>query len=97
MKWLRFRFADREGLGVLDGEHVRVCEGDLFAAPQPTGEVLPLAQIEWLPPVRPSKSVGLRTYVPAAAATHGWAVPAEPLYVLKSPGSLTAHGATVPE
>jgi 2-keto-4-pentenoate hydratase/2-oxohepta-3-ene-1,7-dioic acid hydratase in catechol pathway len=97
MKWLRFRFADREGLGVLDGEHVRVCEGDLFAAPQPTGEVLPLAQIEWLPPVRPSKIVGLRNNFHAAAAKNGWAVPAEPLYFLKSPGSLTAHGATVPE
>lgn len=96
MKWLRFQHQGSERIGTLDGEHVRVHEGDLFAAPHPTGEVLPLAQIEWLPPVRPSKIVGLWNNFRAAAAKNGWAVPAEPLYFLKSPGSLAAPGATVP-
>jgi gentisate 1,2-dioxygenase len=46
MKWLRFRFGGREYFGAIDGEQVRVHEGDLFASLQPTGELLPVAQIE---------------------------------------------------
>jgi len=96
MKWLRFRFEGSERVGALEGEQVRAYEGDLFASPQPTGELLPLAQIEWLPPVQPSKIVGLWNNFRAAAAKNGWAEPAEPLYFLKSPGSLAAQGAAVP-
>jgi 2-keto-4-pentenoate hydratase/2-oxohepta-3-ene-1,7-dioic acid hydratase in catechol pathway len=91
MKWLRYRHADNEGLGVLDGEAVHVHHGDLFDAPQPTGEAIPVADVQWLPPCRPGKIIGLWNNFRAAAEKNGWAHPAEPLWFLKAPSSLSAH------
>jgi 2-keto-4-pentenoate hydratase/2-oxohepta-3-ene-1,7-dioic acid hydratase in catechol pathway len=97
MHWLRFRHAGRERFGTLAGEHVVVFEGDLFAAPVATGESLPLAQIEWLTPCRPSKLIGLWNNFRAAAAKNGWGIPAEPLWFVKTANSYLAHGQPIPQ
>ena len=97
MKWLRFRTAaGGEAFGVLDGDAVRVHEGDLFDVPRPTGERLALDAIEWLPPCRPRTLVGLWNNFHALAEKNGWARPAEPLWFLKAPGSVVGHGAAIP-
>jgi len=96
MKWLRFTHWGREGFGTLDGDAVHVHTGSMFEASEPTGEYLQLAEVQWLPPVRPGKVVGLWNNFRAAGEKNGWAVPAEPLYFLKSPGSVTAHGQPIP-
>lgn len=59
MKWMRFRHRGVEAVGRLDGGQVHVHAGDLFAAPQPTGEQLAVEAIEWLTPCRPTKMIGL--------------------------------------
>ena len=92
MKWMRFRAGAATGFGCLHGDAVQVHDGDLFAAPRPTGEVLPLAGLDWLPPCRPGKIIGLWNNFRAAAAKNEWAEPAEPLYFLKATSSLAAHG-----
>jgi hypothetical protein len=46
--------------------------------------------------VQPRLVVGLWNNFRAAAANNGWAEPAEPLYFMKSSGSLLAHGAPIP-
>ena len=96
MKWMRFRHAAGEAFGVLDGDEVQVHDGDLFAAPRPTGARLAVAGLEWLAPCRPSKLIGLWNNFRAAAEKNGWAQPAEPLYFLKAPSSVTAHGTDIP-
>jgi 2-keto-4-pentenoate hydratase/2-oxohepta-3-ene-1,7-dioic acid hydratase in catechol pathway len=96
MKWLRFRHGGAEGVGVLDGERVQVHEGSMFAAPRPTGQTLALAEVELLAPCRPGKIVGLWNNFRAAAEKNGWAVPAEPLYFLKSSGSVIGPGQGIP-
>lgn len=96
MKWLRFRHGGTVGFGRLDGDAVLVHEGDLFGEPRPTGERLALAAIEWLTPCEPRTMVGLWNNFRALADKNGWAVPAEPLYFLKAPGSACAHGAAIP-
>lgn len=96
MKWLRFAHRGTPGFGTLDGDAVHVHAGSMFDAPQPTGERVPLADVEWLAPVQPGKVVGLWNNFRAAADKNGWAAPAEPLYFLKSPGSVTAHGRPIP-
>jgi 2-keto-4-pentenoate hydratase/2-oxohepta-3-ene-1,7-dioic acid hydratase in catechol pathway len=96
MKWLRFRHHGTTGFGVLDGDHVRCHTGDLFDAPAPTGESLPIAGLEWLPPCTPSRIIGLWNNFRAAAEKNGWSEPAEPLYFLKSPGSATGHRQPIP-
>jgi len=97
MKWMRFLHAGQAGFGTVQGDAVRVYQGDMFNAPQPTGQVLPLAEAQWLPPVPPPRLVlGLWNNFRASAAKNGWAEPAEPLYFLKSPGCVVAHDAPIP-
>lgn len=82
-------------LGLVEGDQVRVHQGDLFEAPVATGEVLPLAGLALLPPCTPGQIVGLWNNFRASAAKNGWAEPAEPLFFLKSPSSLAAHEQTI--
>lgn len=96
MKWLRFRHADADHFGRLDGDTVEVHHGDMFTAPQSTGQQLALADVAALPPCRPGKVIGLWNNFRAAAAKNNWAEPAEPLYFLKSPGSVVGHDAPIP-
>jgi 2-keto-4-pentenoate hydratase/2-oxohepta-3-ene-1,7-dioic acid hydratase in catechol pathway len=96
MKWLRFVHGGREAFGVLEGDEIAVHHGDLFASPQPTGERIAVAGIEWLTPCRPTKMLALWNNFRAAAEKNGWAPPAEPLYFVKTPNSHAAHGAPIP-
>jgi 2-keto-4-pentenoate hydratase/2-oxohepta-3-ene-1,7-dioic acid hydratase in catechol pathway len=79
------------------GDELLLHEGDdLLAPPAPTGQRVPLAGVQALPPVRPGKIVGLWNNFRSAAAKNGWAEPAEPLYFLKSPGSVAASEGVIP-
>ena len=99
MQWMRFNHQGQPTLGLLQGDRVQVHQGSLFDAPQPTGELLALADIApgaWLPPCTPGKIIGLWNNFRAAAEKNGWATPAEPLYFLKSPSSAAAHEQAIP-
>jgi 2-keto-4-pentenoate hydratase/2-oxohepta-3-ene-1,7-dioic acid hydratase in catechol pathway len=96
MKWLRFDHGGVPTFGTLDGEHVNVQRGDPFTGAQATGERMPLAGLDVLPPCRPGKIIGLWNNFRAAAEKNGWATPAEPLYFLKSPGSALGQGGRIP-
>jgi 2-keto-4-pentenoate hydratase/2-oxohepta-3-ene-1,7-dioic acid hydratase in catechol pathway len=95
--WIRFEHSDQAGLGLLDPDSGRVAvhEGDLFAGPAPTGQVLDLASVRLLAPVSPVHFIGLWNNFHALAAKQGNAIPAEPLYFLKSPGSVLAPEAAI--
>lgn len=95
MKWMRCRLGGRELFGRLEGDRLVVHEGDLFDAPRPTGETVGLEGAQWLPPCRPGKMLALWNNFHAAAQKNGWAVPEEPLYFLKAPNSLAAHGQAI--
>jgi 2-keto-4-pentenoate hydratase/2-oxohepta-3-ene-1,7-dioic acid hydratase in catechol pathway len=105
-QWLRLRHDNgATALGRIDGEQVHL-HADASDAQLALGEVVPsgatlaLAEVlaggQLLPPCRPGKIVGLWNNFRAAAAKNGWAEPAEPLWFLKSPGSLCGHGAAIP-
>jgi len=96
MKWLRYRHQGVAGFGTLDGEQLHCHRGEMFDDPQPSGQTLAPADVEWLPPCAPTKIIGLWNNFRAAAQKNGWAEPAEPLYFLKSPGSAAAHGQPIP-
>jgi 2-keto-4-pentenoate hydratase/2-oxohepta-3-ene-1,7-dioic acid hydratase in catechol pathway len=82
-------------LGQLDGDTVHVHEGDLFAAPKPTGERLNVTEVTWLPPCTPGKFIGLWNNFRNAAEKGGLAIPAEPLYFIKPATSYATHGAVI--
>jgi 2-keto-4-pentenoate hydratase/2-oxohepta-3-ene-1,7-dioic acid hydratase in catechol pathway len=96
MKWLRFRHSGNPVFGTLDGDRVHLHQGDLFGTPLASGETLPVANVEWLAPCTPGKVIGLWNNFRAAAEKNGWAQPAEPLYFLKSPGSVIGHHQPIP-
>ena len=71
-----------------------VHEGDLFGAHRASGERVPVAGVEWLTPCRPGKMLALWNNFRAAAEKNGWAVPAEPLYFVKTPNSYAGNTAS---
>ena len=83
-------------MGTLDAGAVHVHEGDLFEGPYATGERIDATAVEWLPPCRPGKILGLWNNFRGAAAKHGWSEPAEPLYFLKAGSCVSGHGASIP-
>jgi 2-keto-4-pentenoate hydratase/2-oxohepta-3-ene-1,7-dioic acid hydratase in catechol pathway len=93
--WVRYEHAGREGFGRLDGDRIRVHHGDLFAAPQDSGEEFALQAVRLLAPVRPSKVLALWNNFGELAAKLGLQRPAEPLYFLKSPNSYLDPGAAI--
>ncbi|MDI3305648.1 MAG: fumarylacetoacetate hydrolase family protein [Acetobacteraceae bacterium] len=93
--WVRFAQGGAEGFGVLEGEAIRVHAGDIFAAPAPTGESVALSAVALLPPVRPVRFIGLWNNFHELAAKQGNAIPTEPLYFLKSPGSIIGPEAAI--
>lgn len=92
MKWMRFEHEGQVGFGRVEGEHVRVCEGDMFDEPRATDELVPLEGLRWLMPCQPRTMLALWNNFHAAAQKHQWAIPADPLYFVKLPGSYAAHG-----
>ncbi len=95
MKWMRCRHGGRELFGVLEGDSLAVHEGELFGEHRPSGERVPVAGVEWLMPCRPGKMLALWNNFRAAAEKNGWAIPAEPLYFVKTPNSHAAHGQAI--
>lgn len=96
MKWLSFTHAGADGFGTLEGDTVHVHEGELFGEARPTGRRVPIADITWRTPCRPSKMIALWNNFHALAQKNGWALATEPLYLIKTPNSYAAHGEAIP-
>ncbi|MFI4928408.1 MAG: fumarylacetoacetate hydrolase family protein, partial [Burkholderiales bacterium] len=95
LHWFRFLEGDKEQFGTLEGERVRVCHGDLFEYPQRGDRTLALAEVRLLTPVRPTKVIALWNNFKALGEKLGLAVPAEPLYLVKTPNSYLEPGGTI--
>jgi 2-keto-4-pentenoate hydratase/2-oxohepta-3-ene-1,7-dioic acid hydratase in catechol pathway len=93
--WVRFDRAGRQGFGRLDGAHIAVHRGDLFDAPEPTGERVALSDVRLLAPVQPGKILALWNNYAQLAAKLGLSAPPEPLYFMKSPDSVIGPGEAI--
>jgi 2-keto-4-pentenoate hydratase/2-oxohepta-3-ene-1,7-dioic acid hydratase in catechol pathway len=94
-QWIRAAEGGRTIFGMLEGESIRVHEGNLFAQPRATGEVLALSSVKVLTPCVPSKMIALVDNYHALVAKLNHAVPPEPLYFLKSGNSFLAQNGTI--
>jgi 2-keto-4-pentenoate hydratase/2-oxohepta-3-ene-1,7-dioic acid hydratase in catechol pathway len=90
--WVRFRRAGSIGFGVLTGERIEEHRGDMFDSPEATGRVLAMRDVQLLSPTQPTKVIALWNNFAALGDKLGLAVPAEPLYLLKSPNSFANPG-----
>ena len=93
--WVRFARDGVVGFGRLEGESIAVHDGDMLAAPSPTGETVPLAAVRLLAPVAPGAFIGLWNNFHEAATRQGNAIPAGPLYFLKNSRSIIGPGEAI--
>jgi 2-keto-4-pentenoate hydratase/2-oxohepta-3-ene-1,7-dioic acid hydratase in catechol pathway len=93
--WIRYELDGREGFGTLTGERVAEHIGDMFGACAPTGQVFALSALRLLSPTAPSKVIALWNNFGQLRDKLKLALPEEPLYLLKSPNSWSAHDAPI--
>lgn len=94
-RWIRFRYGPEIGFGTLTPSGIAVHNGEMFGVAGPTGSILPVEHVELLPPAVPTKIIALWNNFHALAAKLGSPEPAEPLYLLKAPTSVTAPGTVI--
>ena len=90
-RWVRYQALDSLGFGLLEGEQIAVCRGDMFSEFERTGEFLRPADVALALPCAPSKFIGLWNNYHAQAAKQGLSLPAEPLWFIKAASSYCAH------
>jgi 2-keto-4-pentenoate hydratase/2-oxohepta-3-ene-1,7-dioic acid hydratase in catechol pathway len=93
--WVRFEQAGNIRFGVLRDGKITVFKGDMFGAARETAESVELAKVKLLTPTAPSKMIALWNNFYGLGQKLKLAVPAEPLYLLKSSNSFLAHGETI--
>jgi 2-keto-4-pentenoate hydratase/2-oxohepta-3-ene-1,7-dioic acid hydratase in catechol pathway len=94
-QWVRFRHQDRIEFGTLSGGNIEAHTGEMFGVSKAGGTQLALKDVELLAPCVPSKVIALWNNFHALAAKLNVAEPAEPLYLLKAPTTVTAPNAVV--
>ena len=94
-RWIRFHHMDTVQFGTLEGDKIRVHRGDMFNAPEPTGESMQLDEVRLLAPLVPGKILAMWNNFHALGKKLGLAPPAEPLYLVKTPNTLLAPGGTI--
>lgn len=92
VRYARFEHAGAVGFGIVDGDTVRVLDGDFLGSHAETGETVALADVTLLPPTVPSKvlAVGLN-YASHAGGGRG----GNPPLFVKLPSSLVGHGGAI--
>ena len=93
--WIRFTHAGRSGFGTLEGETVRVFEGDMFAAPTASGTVLALRDVTLRHPAQPGKVIAMVNNFRALLDKLKLTASADPLFLLKAPSSALDPGAVI--
>ena len=92
MKYMRFEHEGKAGFGVLEaGNRVRVCEGEMFRSPRPTGVTLRLGDVKLMPPCEPGKMIALWNNSRIQIETLKRDTPKEVLWFLKPPSSFITH------
>jgi 2-keto-4-pentenoate hydratase/2-oxohepta-3-ene-1,7-dioic acid hydratase in catechol pathway len=80
---------------LLDGQvHEVTVEGD--EAVLPSGRRVPLSEVRWLPPTAPTKVICVGFNYRDHAQELSVEIPKEPLFFLKPPSALVAHGQPIP-
>lgn len=89
--WCRIAIDGSPRLGRLEGDRIALYEGDLFANPSATDEVVNSAEANWLPPVEPRQFLGLWNNFHERQQLEKTRIPDFPLFFVKLGESLSAH------
>jgi 2-keto-4-pentenoate hydratase/2-oxohepta-3-ene-1,7-dioic acid hydratase in catechol pathway len=89
-RYVRYAHQGTIGVGRLEDDVIRVLEGDLFAAPRPTGATVELARSRLLPPCLPPKIIAVGLNYRSHLA--GRPEPECPGLFAKFPSCVVGHG-----
>ena len=84
---MRYQALGASGFGLLEGEQIAVCRGDMFGEFERTGQFLLPGDVTTALPCVPSKFIGLWNNYHAQAAKQGLSLPVEPLWFIKAASS----------
>ena len=91
-KWIRISHEDQPRFGLLEGDEIRLCDGEMFASPGITGETVPLSAATLLPPVEPRQFLGLWNNLEQRRIAENNFTPGFPLWFVKLPTCVIASG-----
>ena len=91
MKIIRFEYQGKEKYGYVMDELITIVRGDIFEGATETKETVPLKEVKVLPPVVPSKVLGLGLNYRKHVEEINFEIPEEPLIFLKPPSSVIGH------
>ena len=94
-QWIAFTHKGKPGFGQVEGDRIIVYDGEMFGEARRTGAEIALTNVSFDLPCRPSKLIALWNNYHALAAKLNQAIPAEPLYLIKTPNSYSAHESNV--
>jgi 2-keto-4-pentenoate hydratase/2-oxohepta-3-ene-1,7-dioic acid hydratase in catechol pathway len=91
MKIARFLHKGKELFGIVEGDHIKAAEGEMFGAFHQTRQGYSLEDVKSLPPVMPSKIVAIGLNYKDHAAEVKFELPEEPLIFLKPASAVIGH------
>lgn len=94
-RWASYTATDGAGFGQIEGDSIRIFDGNMFDRPRATGEIRRLGDVRLSMPVRPTKVIAVWNNFRALLTKLKLRVPPEPLYFIKAPNSYLDPGATI--
>ena len=91
-KWIRISHEGQPRFGLLEGDAIQLCSGDMFTSPEVTGETVPLASATLLPPVEPRQFLGLWNNLEQRRIAEKNFTPQFPLWFVKLPTCVIGSG-----
>jgi 2-keto-4-pentenoate hydratase/2-oxohepta-3-ene-1,7-dioic acid hydratase in catechol pathway len=95
MQFIRFMGSGGPRWGRVDGETVRELDSAPYSGGRETGRACPVAGLELLAPVEPSKIICIGRNYADHAAELGNQAPSEPMFFLKPPSAVTGPGEAI--
>ncbi len=91
-RWIRITHDQQPRFGLLEGDTIQLCSGEMFTSPEVTGETIPLASATLLPPVEPRQFLGLWNNLEQRRIAENNFTPKFPLWFVKLPTCVIADG-----
>lgn len=94
-RWIRILHDRQPRFGLLEGDVIQLCSGEMFSSPEVTGETVPLASATLLPPVEPRQFLGLWNNLEQRRIAENNFTPQFPLWFVKLPTCVIASGTEI--
>ena len=94
-KWVRYEHVNQQGFGIIEGDMIHCCTGNMYQSPEPDGKTLPVDQVRILAPCQPSKIVAMWNNFHELAEAQNFELPEFPFYFIKPESCVSGDGAEI--